>query len=362
MGVVKRHNKWWVDFSFKHERYRRPSPENTRAGALAYEALLRQKLARGEPLETKETKRSVRFKDFVADWFQTYVKNNNKHSEIRSKERMLRVHLVPFFGSLNLEKIGNVDVEKYKAKKIEEQLNPKTINNQLTVLRKCLRTAVEWNIMDHCPTIKALRTPPQKFDFLSEEECSLLINSAQGICRDMVIVALGTGLRFGELAALTWDDVDFKNNEIVISRSLVEGILDSTKSNRIRRIPMTESVLETLKRRKKENEFIFTNRNGKPMAWSNSVRQLQRSCQKAGIRNIGWHVLRHTFASHLAQAGANIVAVQNLLGHSEIRTTMRYSHVNRNLLVGAINVLNRRSWLSEDFRHNSATGMENTVS
>jgi integrase len=349
MGVRKRYSKWWVDFSFKNERYRRPSPENSRAGALAYEAVLRQKLSRGEPLEKEETKGSVLFKDFAADWFKTYVKNNNKPSEVRSKESMLRVHIVPFFGNIKLEKIGNLEIEKFKSKKIEERLNPKTINNHLTVLRKCLNTAVDWEMLDFCPAIKALKTLPQKFDFLSEDECSLLVNSAQGIYRDMIILALGTGLRFGELVALKWEDVDFKNNEITVSRSLVEGILGSTKSNRIRRIPMTDSVLESLKGLKKENGFIFTNRNENPVVRRTCVRVLRRACREAGIRNIGWHVLRHTFASHLAQAGANLVAVQNLLGHSEIRTTMRYAHIDRNVLVEAINVLNSHKSTREKF-------------
>jgi integrase len=262
---------------------------------------------------------------------------------------MLRVHIVQFFGNIKLEKIGNLEIEKFKSKKIEERLNPKTINNHLTVLRKCLNTAVDWEMLDFCPAIKALKTLPQKFDFLSEDECSLLVNSAQGIYRDMIILALGTGLRFGELVALKWEDVDFKNNEITVSRSLVEGILGSTKSNRIRRIPMTDSVVESLKGLKKENGFVFTNRNENPVVRRTCVRVLRRACREAGIRNIGWHVLRHTFASHLAQAGANLVAVQNLLGHSEIRTTMRYAHIDRNVLVEAINVLNRHKWTREKF-------------
>ena len=82
MGVRKRNNKWWVDFCFNRSRFRRPSPENSRAGALAWELVLKQKLARGEPLDPEKEK-TVTFKDFARDWFETYVKNNNKHSRNR---------------------------------------------------------------------------------------------------------------------------------------------------------------------------------------------------------------------------------------------------------------------------------------
>ena len=93
MGARKRNNKWWVDFCFNRSRYRRPSPENSKAGALAWELVLKYKLARGEPLDP-EKKKIPAFRDFAWDWFETYAKNNNKHSEIISKETILRVHLV----------------------------------------------------------------------------------------------------------------------------------------------------------------------------------------------------------------------------------------------------------------------------
>ena len=342
MGVRKRYNKWWVDFSFGRTRYRKVSPENSKKGAEAYEIVLKQRLARGESIDkVEETK--ILFKDFAADWFQTYVKSNNKHSEIISKEKILRVHLLPFFGRCNLDSITNLNVEKYKARKIEEKLNPKTINNHLTVLHKSLQCALEWGIIKSCPITKKLKTPPQKFDFLSEEESRQLINSANGIMRDMIVVALETGLRFGELIALTWEDVNFVQHELIIRQAFALGVLGSTKSNKIRHIPMTPSVYEILKGREKDKSFVFPSLNGTPLDQSRSIKRLYRICENAGLRKIGWHVLRHTFASHLAQAGANLVAIQNLLGHSDIHTTMRYAHINSSLLRDAIDSLNKNS-------------------
>ena len=132
---------------------------------------------------------------------------------------ILRVHLLPYFGRMRIDEINNFGIEKYKSKKIGEKLNPKTINNHLTVLRKSLNSAQEWDIIETCPAIKRLKAPPQKYDFLTIEECRKLVNSSDSVWRSMIIVALGTGLRFGELIAITWDDVNLKERELTVKQA-----------------------------------------------------------------------------------------------------------------------------------------------
>ena len=355
MGVRKRNKKWWVDFCFNQSRYRRPSPHNSKDGALAYESVLKQRLARGEPLDPPE-ERTIIFKHFARDWFETYVKNNNKHSEIAGKEMILRVHLVPYFGRRKLNEIKNLDVEKYKAKKIDQELAPKTINNQLAVLKKAFQCAVEWGEIEKRPILKYLKVPPQKYDFLTPEECRQLLGAASGDYRSMIAVALGTGLRFGELIALTWEDVDFKIGELTIRQAYARGVLGSTKSNRIRLIPMSASVRAALYPMKKNDGLVFPDLHGDPLKQYVCIKKLHSICKKTGLRRIGWHTLRHTFASHLAQKGANLSAVQGLLGHSDIRTTMRYAHINRAVLREAIAILDEAAGPSEKSCHNSVTG------
>lgn len=335
MAVFKRKNKWWICISYDGRRYRKPSPANTKAGAMEFEAHLRQKLGRGESLEKE--KKPLTFEEYIPNWFNTYVKNNNKPSEVASKEIILRVHLIPFFGKMQLEKIKNFEIEKYKARKIADGLHPKTVNNHLTVLRTSLLSAVDWELLKDLPAVKWLKIPPQKFDFLTLEESERLINAADGVWRDLIEIALGTGLRFGELMALNWKNIDMDNREIAISQAFSRGVLGSPKNNRIRRVPMTARVYEILEKNQRRQNYIF---EGNPNQIA-CIKKLHRICRKAGLRKIGWHTLRHTFASHLAQSGANLVAIQNLLGHSDIRTTMRYAHINRNALQTAISLLDR---------------------
>ena len=110
MAIRKRGKVYWVDFSFNKFRYRKRSPENTFQGAKAYELLLQQKLARGEPIDDapEDKNKSMIFKDFVEEFFERYVKVNNKLSEIRSKRCALDAYLIPSFGKLNIKNITSV--------------------------------------------------------------------------------------------------------------------------------------------------------------------------------------------------------------------------------------------------------------
>ena len=137
---------WWVDFRAGHTRYRKRSPENSCAGAKDYEATLRQKLARGEFIEVAEraTPQDQVFGQFAWQWFDQYVVPNNKPSEQKTKKYILSASLVPFFGKMRLGKITTHDIERYKAHALKENVSRKTINNRLTVFRKCMTTAYDW--------------------------------------------------------------------------------------------------------------------------------------------------------------------------------------------------------------------------
>lgn len=333
---------YWVDFRFNNKRYRKRSPLNTKAGAQGYEACLRQKLAIGEPIDEpeQEEKKCPTFEEFSWHWFNTYAKTNNKGSEVRNKEIALRVHLIPFFGKTRIDKISNRQIEEYKAKKVaSKKLSNKTINNHLTAFVKCLRTAIDWEIIENMPKVKKLKVPVQKFDFLTNEESSLLLKHSHGIWKHLFLIALKTGLRQGEILALTWEDINWRNNQITVRQSMYNDVLSTTKGNNIRYIIMTSDVANSLATLRRESGFVFTDENNKHFSRWRINETLERVCKKAGLRKITCHVFRHTFASNLAMAGASIQAIQQLLGHSDIQTTMRYAHLNQNALRDTISLL-----------------------
>ena len=366
MAIRKINKWWWIDFSHNHIRYRKPSPDNSRDGAEAYEAVLRQKLARGETLDRQDIKQEEceqKFKEFAWKWFETYVKTNNKPSEIYSKMSALRAHLIPYFGEIHLDKITTLRIEQYKAKKIKEGLANKTVNNHLTVLSSCLRTAEDWVNLKKLPKIKWLKIPPYDIDFLSPEESERLLAHSQGMWREIILMALKTGLRRGELQGLTWLDINLNNKTLTVRHSWSDNIkvLNTPKSNKMRHIPLTNDLYEVLLQKKVSFGFVFPDESGQRFSGKRLNNEIRKACSKAGIRQISCHTLRHTFASHLVMKGAPLKAIQELLGHADIQTTMRYAHISPSSLKAAMDLLEPTYRPSENFGHYTVNAEQELV-
>ncbi len=254
---------------------------------------------------------------------------NNKNSEVLAKKGIFRNHLVPFFGKQKLDMIGSRDVEKFKVRKLKEGFSEKTLNNQLAVFGKTLRQAVDWEIISHIPRIKMLRIPEAEFDYLFFAELERLLAVENSEWATMILFAARTGVRLGEMLAVRWDDVDLVKSMLMVRQNAVYGKIETPKSGKSRQIPLCDSVTEALKaHRHLRGERIFSNPDGGLLDPTATYHHLRRICRKAGLRKIGWHVLRHTFASHLAMRGVPMRGIQELLGHASITMTMKYSHMS----------------------------------
>ena len=342
MAVRLIKKSWWVDIRFGHHRYRKRSPENSRAGAQAYEAVLRQRLARGQPFEGDPQQKKVSFSQFAQRWFEDYVVPNNKFSEQRGKNYILNASLIPFFGKTTVELVSVHQVEQYKAHLINVGVSRKTINNRLTVLGKCLGTAYEWlQLEGGPPKIKLLKCTSSRTDYLTTDACAALLGSSTGLIREMILTALRTGMRQGELKGLQWSSIDWENRVLTVRHSWCDyrKVLDSPKGNRERHIPMDRDLHDVLAKRKKSTGHVFAWRSEMPLQDNQLNKHLTAACRAAGIRRVTWHVLRHTFASQLAMKGVPLNVVQALLGHASITTTMRYAHVAPSSLRTAIDLL-----------------------
>lgn len=329
-----------MDFRFNHARYRKRSPDNSRAGALAYEAVLRQKLARGESIEREQTEIPT-FASFSENWLQMYVAANNKASEQRTKRYILNASLIPFFGRMRIDQIETRDVERYKAQSLKSGLTRKSVNNRLTVFNKCIGTAYEWlSLKGTPPRVLWLKCSSQRTDHLSPEECDRLLSAATGVVQDMILLALRTGMRQGEIRGLQWSSIDWQSRTLAVrhSRSDYTSALDTPKNHRMRHIPLSEDLHAMLLGRKQEKGYVFLD-GREPFTGKRATSELAKVRAKAELRPIGWHVLRHTFASQLVMRGAPLAAVQALLGHSNVIMTMRYAHLAPSALRSAIDLL-----------------------
>jgi integrase len=325
---------WVTDVQFQHadgrvERIRKVSPINTRRGAEQYERDLRLALAQGRYGKEVVAEQVPTVEQF-AECFLTYSKNNNKPSTVHAKNGLLRNHLMPAFGHMRLNEIGTAEVEKYKAEKLRGNYAPKAINNQLTALRKLLNLAVEYKKLEHAPKVRPLKLTERPFQFLAFEEVERFLEAASHQWRPLLIIALNSGLRVGELLALRWEDCDLLAGKLIVRRSLWNGIEGSPKGGRTREVPLNKRALRTLKAlRHLRGPYVFCKEDGTRLSHSEVKNILPRVCERAGLpKRLTMHGLRHTFASHLVMRRVPLKAVQELLGHATIDMTLRYAHLS----------------------------------
>jgi integrase len=340
---------WMIDVMVtlkdgRTERVRRVAPIQNKRAAERYELELRQELIEGQAATKedlpKKREPSPTLAEFCKAFLDVYAATNNKPSGVEAKRIICNSHLIPALGSRRLDQIGVQEIEAFKAAKLKDEYAPKTVNNFLAVLRKLLTVAVDWEKLEHAPKVQWLKIPDPEFDFFTFEEAERLVGGAPGDWKAMIVVGLRTGLRIGELLALRWDDVDLVAGRLVVRRSVSRGLIGTPKNGRSREIPLSDQALAALKgHRHLRGELVFCGESGRLLNRGECKWPLWRACQKAGLRRVGWHALRHTFASHLAMRGVPLKAVQELLGHSTMDMTMRYAHLSPDVRRDSVRLL-----------------------
>jgi integrase len=197
-------------------------------------------------------------------------------------------------------------------------LSVASINRPLALLRHLLRLAVEeWEVLTTVPKIRLEKEAQGRLRWLTPEEATRLLNA----CRkqknpalvDLVELALYTGMRQGELLGLNWGDVDR-------SRGVV--LLEVTKSGRRREVPLNGPADAVLVRRGQAKGLVFGTRS-----WDAFRKGWEAAVATAGLNDLRFHDLRHTFASWAVQRGASLPEVKDLLGHATLAMVMRYAHL-----------------------------------
>ena len=318
-----------------------PNINTKKAAEDAERAHIERTLRGDSPVEPIRRKEAPMFERF-AEQFLELSALKNKPSEVSAKESRLRVHLTPYFEGQRLNEIDYARVQDYVAAKIAAGLSKKTVNNHLTILRRMLVVAKKRGLISSVPEIEWLRVAKPAFDFLDFEEADRLVGAGDGEWATMILVALRTGLRQGELLALRWEDVDLVSGQLHVRQSAVDGIVSTPKSNRSRTVPLSEGARQALKQhRHLRGELVFSSSAGRMLTKGECKWPLRRACNRAGLRRVGWHVLRHSFASHLTMRGVSLKVVQELLGHATLEMTMRYAHLSPAVIRDAVHVLDQ---------------------
>jgi len=216
-------------------------------------------------------------------------------------------------------------IERYKAKRKADisqrktKTSESTINREIALLKTIFNKAIEWGRIEKNPldNVKKFKENHQKdMRILKDEEAILLIDSAVPHLKPILILALNTGMRRGEIFSLKWENIDFKKGVIFI---------EDSKSGKSRKVCMNSIIFETLKEMPKDSKYLFPNE--KTGTHIKDVKNsFKTACEIANIKGFRFHDTRHTAATKMIEAGVDIVTVSRILGHSSIQMTMRYAH------------------------------------
>jgi integrase len=333
MAIYKRRYKdgrssedWYVSWYVGGRQFKKKIGPNKRAAEL-YAKDIDLKRVRGELLGLREEKR-ILFEDLTKKYLEWATGRKSPHTIADETCTIERLKL-RFDGLAS--KVSRSDLEGYLSQRLLTS-GPASYNRQLSLLRCLFKKAVEWSYCRANPAdgIRKMKEPPGRVRFLTDTEREKLLGECRGRLRQLVEIALDSGLRKGELLSLKWGDADLKNRMLRIERS---------KNGDRRDVPMSDRVWEVFQEipRRLDTPYVFAILDGTPQADLKTA--WGKALERSGIENFHFHDLRHTFASTLVMAGVDIRTVQTLLGHRDITMTMRYAHLSPAHLKEAISKL-----------------------
>ena len=273
------------------------------------------------------------FADAAAEWLR-YIEHDRgrKPSTVAGYKVIVRSMLLPAFGELHLEAITTPMIERWVGS-LDQSASTRT--KAIVLLHGIFRRAKKvWGLSVN--PVTDVEKPPLShsghIDVFSPEEVYALVHAAASE-QDAAIymTAAFTGLRRGELLGLHWRDVDFAGSTIRVGGNYSEGVLTTPKSGKVRAVPMAPDVASALARLgDRENwvgddDLVFVGTAGGYLDGSALRRRYGSALERAGLRQLRFHDLRHTFGTRTI-GKADIRRVQEWMGHSSIQTTMRYLH------------------------------------
>ncbi|MHC4250242.1 MAG: tyrosine-type recombinase/integrase [Planctomycetota bacterium] len=336
MGVVRRQGAWWIDWYEGGRRRRKKTAVSTKTEA---KRLLEKVKAKMLPRELGLFDPKLSCAELVTRYLNA-LQGTRSRSTYTSAELSLR-HFFTWCRAKTAAKLTPELAENFAAKRKKDNVSVRTINIELTNLKACLNWGVGNGLIPRNPLARLKRLKGEskgRTRFLSEDEIRRLLQAAKDtVYHDIFYVLIRTGMRKSELAHLRWEDIDFTHSLIRVGGHRDEHGTDDTKTHKERHLPMDTDLAEVIARqiRRRGCPHVFGTANGTVRA-NNFNRELKKHAGRAGIDDVTLHTLRHTFASHLVMNGTDLPSVKELLGHSNIQMTMRYSHLAKEHLRSAM--------------------------
>lgn len=337
MSVLKRGNSkfWYIQFQFNGKTYIKSSKTTDKKVAERMEMEWKVKLHSQEFLGEKET---ARFSDIMGKFIET-KEGTSSYESIVVHSRILK-RLFPV--DANLNELKTADLEKFTRIRLNEGVSTSTIKHSFHLIRGTMKYGRKLGYQVSEVEFPSLKESHHRLRYLSQEEEKKLLKELdpyreinglapyekrrKDIKRqmhdvyDLVVLLIDTGGRYSEITHLEWKSINLNDRTIRLYRSKVknESILY-----------MTDRVYAILKRRfsEKSSKYVFTNKNGD--ARNHSTIPIRKAFKRCGFTDVTVHTFRHTFATRLIQNGLSVYEVKEMLGHSDIKTTMRYAHLEQ---------------------------------
>jgi len=380
--------RWVADYRDQHGRRRIETPkgpfENRTQEKSAAHALLARRVLEVARGDYQPHGARLTFSQVCTRYLESKV--NIRSSTRRGYESLITLYLDPYFGSWKVHEIATSDIERFRSE-LSVRLPPpvaeafaqrqgraksslsearakqhagrdkpgaRTVNKCLTLLTMILNYAtrhrwVDRNAAEHVEKLRDMNAQKRIIDtnVFTPAEIRLLLDNAQAARRDrhgalittnyrlILKVAIFTGVRSGELLGLQWGDLDWPSRQLHVRRSWKDGAYHAPKTAASsRRVDLPEFLMSELREwrlacPKGDDDLVFPNLEGRPLSHANLLqRGFYPALRRAGLRQIRFHDLRHTFASLLLANGEDIVRVSRLLGHASPTITLSvYSHM-----------------------------------
>ena len=340
---------WWVFIDHQGDRKAKKIGRDKRL-AIDVAKKIEAKLILGEMNLDKPDNKVPKFQEYAKAWIDVTVPATCKPSSVSSYKGLLDNHILPLFGPKPVNEINRLMVKNFLMGKYKSGHASSTVGHMKSAISGVLNLAVDDEVIPANPThrigkIFRVKHIQDNINPLDREELSILLETFVAHFPNHYPLALllaRTGMRLGEAVALKWADIDFHGRFINVERGFSRGKIETPKSGKSRRVDMSKqlaNVLSELKHRrkietvkkgwKKMPDWVFVSSLGTSLDINNWRRRIfDKALEKAGLRKVRIHDLRHTFASLLIQAGESLVYVRDQLGHHSIRVTVDiYGHL-----------------------------------
>lgn len=303
-----------------------------------------EKLANEEALKQKQLK-EITFSCLFENHYKPHIKRKDKKSTFDREVILYEKWLKPFLGDVKLNLISRISLNSLLDKMEKAHLSNRSKNYAIALTRQIFNFAIKYNLfvgINPASRFDELKKDDNKrMRFLKDEELNNLLSEIKKHSYSVYLMALisaDCGLRAGEIFKLTWADIDIQGRLL---------FLKDTKNGSDRHAYISKRVQEELLKLKQGegNQLLFPSRDGEQI--KHVSRTFERAVKATGLNNgitdrrqkVVFHSLRHTYASRLVDKGVSIYEVKELLGHKDIKMTMRYSHLDKERLRKSVQVL-----------------------